>query len=259
MEEVATKEANQRGLSRLFLAMLLFGMPTIIMLGIASKSGANATRPLQVSDKRSPGPQDIPGADMKKGRRLFIRDCAHCHGKNGDGNSPVRRTLHPTPLDLSSFDLTDSFILHVLHEGVLGSDMPAWHASPEEDLRAVSAYTAQLGRPDPLPEKDRYAPPDALQEAGRRIYLMHCAGCHGESGNGDGKDATRYRPSPPSFRGMRPSYTVATRIIENGVPGTAMASWPLLTPPEIQAVTYYIRSLYAGGHMESPSTIGATR
>jgi mono/diheme cytochrome c family protein len=110
-----------------------------------------------------------------------------------------------------------------------------------------------------LPEDLRYAPPNALQEAGRRIYAMHCARCHGENGNGDGKDATLYPPSPPSFLGMRPSYAIARQIIENGVPGTAMPSWPLLTREEIQAVTYYIRSLYSGGRTESSSAAGPKR
>ena len=188
-----------------------------------------------------------------------MRDCAHCHGRSGDGNSPVRRTLNPAPLSFTGFELTDSFVLHVLHEGVPGSDMPAWHVSPEEDLRAVSAYTARLGRRDELLEDDRFAPPEALEEAGRRIYAMHCIRCHGERGAGDGSEAAQYLPKPPSFQGMRPSYAAAQRIIEVGVPGTAMAAWPLLTEPEIQAVTYYIRSLYPGDRQESSRVLGASR
>jgi mono/diheme cytochrome c family protein len=248
--------AKKRSPSGIFFTLLLFGTLIIAGIGMPLRSGAKAARLPEVSEQREPGPQDISSADLSKGRRLFLRDCAHCHGKNGDGNSAVRRTLHPAPLDLTGFNLADSFILHVLHEGVPGSDMPAWHSSPEEDLRTVSAYTAQLGRPDQLPNEDRYAPPEALQEAGRRIYAMHCARCHGEGGNGDGSDATRYLPGPPSFQGMRPSYAAARRIIESGVPGTSMPSWPLLTSPEIQAVTYYTRSLYAGGRTEPSSKTG---
>jgi mono/diheme cytochrome c family protein len=253
---VARKIANEQRQRYFFLALILLGIGTCAE--IAAPLRSIAARPPAGGNEARARARDIASADLRKGRRLFIRDCAHCHGRSGDGNSPVRRTLHPTPLDLTGFDFTASFVLKVLHEGVPGSDMPAWHLSPEEDLRAVSAYTAQLGRPDQLPETDRFAPPEALQEAGRRIYAMHCARCHGEQGNGDGKDATRYRPGPPSLQGMQPSYAAAKRIIEKGVPGTAMASWPLLTQPEIQAVTYYIRSLYSGGRRESSGITGAT-
>ena len=198
--------------------------------------------------------QAAAGADTSRAAQLFVRDCAHCHGKTGDGNSPVRATLHPRPLDLTQLRSTDSFVLQVLHNGVPGSDMPAWHVSAEKDLRAEAAYTAHLAHPDALSEQDQYAPPDALAEAGKRVYEAHCAGCHGKGGNGDGPDARKHLPRPPSFAGMRPSFAGARQVIENGVAGTAMPSWPLLTPQEIQAVTYYIRSFYNDGTARRSTT-----
>jgi mono/diheme cytochrome c family protein len=193
-----------------------------------------------------------------RGAQLFQRDCAHCHGKAGDGNSPVRATLHPQPLDLTNFHVSDAYVLQVLHNGIPGSDMPAWHVSPEKDLRQEAAYAASLAHPDALSEQDQYAPPEALSEAGKRVYDAHCARCHGTSGNGDGPDARKYRPRPPSFAGVRPSFAGARHVIENGVAGTAMSSWPLLTPPEIQAVTFYIRSFYNDGTEKRSSNAAAT-
>jgi len=193
-------------------------------------------------------------ADASSGAQLFVRDCAHCHGVTGDGNSPVRATLHPRPLDLTQFQVTESYVLQVLHNGVPGSDMPAWHVSAEKDLRAEAAYTAHLAHSDALSEQDQYAPPDALAEAGKRVYQAHCVRCHGMSGNGDGPDARKKLPRPPSFAGMQPSFAGAQQVIQNGVAGTAMPSWPLLTPQEIQAVTYYIRSFYNDGKAKRTTT-----
>ena len=119
--------------------------------------------------------------------------------------------------------------------------MPAWHVSAEKDLRTEAAYTAHLAHPDTLSEQDQYAPPRRARRSGKRVYEAHCASCHGMSGNGDGPDARKQLPRPPSFAGMRPSFAGARQVIQNGVAGTAMPSWPLLTPQEIQAVTYYIR------------------
>jgi mono/diheme cytochrome c family protein len=208
-------------------------------------SAAGGSRLSEVQNRRAASV--AAQANSSRGAQLFLRDCAHCHGKTGDGNSPVRATLHPRPLDLTQFEVTDSYVMQVLHNGIPGSDMPAWHASPEKDLRAEAAYTAHLARPDALAEKDQYAPPDALTEAGKRVYEAHCMTCHGMGGNGDGPDARKHRPRPPSFAGLRPSFQGARLVIQNGVAGTAMPSWPLLTPQEIQAVTYYIRSFYNEG------------
>jgi mono/diheme cytochrome c family protein len=211
---------------------------------------------LQTSNAaQAPKKASIPtAADSSRGAKLFERDCAHCHGAKGDGNSPARATLHPQPLDLTSFQVSNAYTLQVLHNGIPGSDMPAWHVSPEKDLRDEAAYTARLAHPEALADHDRYAPPDALAEAGKRVYEAHCQRCHGTSGNGDGPDARKYRPRPPSFAGMRPSFEGAQHVIQNGVAGTSMPSWPLLTPPETQAVTFYIRTFYNDGTATRTST-----
>jgi mono/diheme cytochrome c family protein len=192
-----------------------------------------------------------PNAILGNGKQIFVRDCAHCHGQRGDGISPNMRTLHPAPFDLTSFELSESYIRHVVRDGLPGSDMPAWHLGSEEEVHDVSAYTARLGRLDTLPLQERYASPGVLLEAGHRIYKMHCVTCHGEHGQGDGPDASKHLPRPASFTEMRPAFTAARHIIQNGVPGTDMPSWPLLTDPEIQAVTFYIRTFYSASSTPS--------
>jgi mono/diheme cytochrome c family protein len=93
-----------------------------------------------------------------------------------------------------------------------------------------------------------FANPDACRPS---VFDTHCTRCHGENGEGDGPDAGSYLPRPTNFHLMEVSYSEAAEVIHNGVPGSGMPAWPLLTPEEIQAVTYYIRSLYQG---EPPSS-----
>ncbi len=242
---------------RQFLLASVFVLAWLVAGALISRAGSasrSASAPVQTTGQAQTK-RAAASADTGRAAQLFVRDCAHCHGKTGDGNSPVRATLHPRPLDLTQFQTTDAFVLQVLHDGVPGSDMPAWHVSTEKDLRLDATYPAQLARPHALPEQDQYAPPDALSEAGKRVYEVHCAGCHGTSGNGDGPEARKHLPSPPSFAGMQPSFAAARQVIENGVAGTSMPSWPLLTPQEIQAVTYYIRSFYNDGKAKRSTTV----
>jgi thiosulfate dehydrogenase len=203
----------------------------------------NSSAPMEGSVTPLP---PLSAAERKQAGALFVRDCVSCHGDRGDGISHVSRTLHPKPFDLRSFEFSSAYILHILDDGIPGTDMPAWHAASPGDLRLEAAYTASLGVPDHLSAEERYAPPEALAEAGRRVYLMHCARCHGDRGDGKGPEAEQHKPLPRSFLEIRPSFAVARKILRNGVAGTDMPAWPLLTPGEIQAVTYYIRSLYAG-------------
>jgi mono/diheme cytochrome c family protein len=228
----------------------------LIMLAVAgSFTGIFAQATAAAGSGGSARPESPPmppaATTLENGQRIFLRDCAHCHGERGDGVSRNVSTLHPAPVDLTSFELADSFIQRIVRDGLPGSDMPGWRLGSDEDVRAVSTYTARLGRLDTLPFRESYAPPETLREAGRRVYTQHCVSCHGKEGKGDGPDAGKHLPGPASFAEMRPSYAAARRIIQNGVRGTDMPSWPLLTAPEIQAVTFYIRTLYTGKNIPS--------
>jgi mono/diheme cytochrome c family protein len=181
-----------------------------------------------------------------EGRGLFIANCSGCHGINGDGNSPGGHALRPRALNLTAFEMTDAIIAGALAHGVRGSSMQAWDELTRGQLDALASYAASLESGDALLEKDMLASPDILREAGKRIYETHCTRCHGESGAGDGPDARKRYPLPARFADVRPSYAVAAKTIHEGVPGSAMDAWPLLSPGEIQAVTLYLRSFYQG-------------
>jgi mono/diheme cytochrome c family protein len=183
---------------------------------------------------------------LQQGREVFVQFCAACHGEHGDGKPASGLKLKPPAMDLTAFKLSDSLIHRALEQGVLGTGMAAWKSLPPDQLSAVAVYTATLGRDDELSPQARLAPDRALQEAGRRVYVVHCARCHGEDGKGDGSDASLLKPVPPSFAELRPSYAAAARVLAGGVPGSAMPAWPLLTRAEVQAVTFYVRSFYRG-------------
>jgi len=218
------------------LLTLLLGMS----VAVASAGAAQGAR------RSGPGPSTQSSPQLQQGREIFVQFCAACHGERGDGRPASGLKLKPPAMDLTAFTLSDSLIRRALEEGVLGTGMAAWKSLPGEQLSAVAAYTATLGRDDELSPQARLAPDPALQEAGRRVYVVHCARCHGNDGRGDGSDASLLKPIPPSFAELRPSYTAAGRVIAGGVPGSAMPALPLLTRAEVKAVTFYIRSFYHG-------------
>jgi mono/diheme cytochrome c family protein len=47
------------------------------------------------------GPAAVRAADVKEGRRLYLRYCASCHGAAADGRGPVAPTLKVAPTDLT--------------------------------------------------------------------------------------------------------------------------------------------------------------
>ena len=94
----------------------------------------------------------------------------------------------------------------------------------------------------------------AQQPQGKAVYDKWCAGCHGETGAGDGAAAKMMLPHPRDFtKGVYKIRTTASgeiptdadirHIIEVGMPGTAMPEWKSrLSDAEISAVVQYVKS-----------------
>jgi mono/diheme cytochrome c family protein len=71
-------------------------------------------------------------------------------------------------------------------------------------IAAAIGYTVFENRPWTVPEeakqvKNPVAPSDQAVKSIRPIYLDKCAVCHGDSGKGDGHDASLYHPAPSNF------------------------------------------------------------
>ena len=91
-------------------------------------------------------------------------------------------------------------------------------------------------------------------QQGKLVYDKWCAGCHGETGAGDGAAAKMMLPHPRDFtKGVYKIRTTASgeiptdddirHIVEVGMPGTAMPEWKSrLSDAEIAAVVQYVKS-----------------
>ena len=95
----------------------------------------------------------------------------------------------------------------------------------------------------PQRERERANPyrdqPDAVA-AGRRIYLDHCAHCHGNDADG-----TKRRPSLKSARVQQQATDGDLHwLLVNGNRGQGMPSWVKLGDPQIWQVICYVKSLH---------------
>ncbi|MFN0019231.1 MAG: c-type cytochrome [Pirellulaceae bacterium] len=95
----------------------------------------------------------------------------------------------------------------------------------------------------------------------RGLYREHCAHCHGITGDGNGPTASFLNPYPRDYRaglfkfkstpiGRRPLHEDLKKIIIDGIPGTAMPSFRLLSDPEIESLVDYVKYLSIRGETE---------
>ncbi|MBI4231486.1 MAG: c-type cytochrome [Planctomycetes bacterium] len=99
------------------------------------------------------------------------------------------------------------------------------------------------------------APPSPMGDPARgaALYAMHCAGCHGAEGRGDGVAAEFLIPRPRDFTasefrivsaaGGLPTSEDLLRVITEGMPGSAMPSWGFLSEEDRLALVAYVKTL----------------
>jgi DMSO reductase family type II enzyme heme b subunit len=97
-------------------------------------------------------------------------------------------------------------------------------------------------------------PTTLAAQDGKTVYNKWCAGCHGDTGAGDGFGSKTMLPHPRDFTkavykirttasGEIPTDDDIRHIIEVGMPGTAMPEWKSrLNAGEITAVIQYLKS-----------------
>jgi mono/diheme cytochrome c family protein len=98
-----------------------------------------------------------------------------------------------------------------------------------------------------------------VRSPGQRTYEMYCIGCHGTDGKGDGEAAVFLNPKPRNFVSGDykyfhfdearpfPSDDSLEITVRNGLPGSSMPAFPLLTKQELQSVIGYVKNFKQKG------------
>ncbi|MEZ4379446.1 MAG: FTR1 family protein [Gemmatimonadales bacterium] len=94
---------------------------------------------------------EIPATppSLARGRELYARECASCHGATGAGDGGAARALSPPPSDLTDrvalADVTPLAFYQRITIGVAGTAMPAYESRmPAADRWALAAYATTL-------------------------------------------------------------------------------------------------------------------
>jgi mono/diheme cytochrome c family protein len=137
-------------------------------------------------------------------------------------------------------------------------------SSSELKIRVIPPQAAgALAAPQP---GDKFAVVGPVLQYGHKLYMTHCLHCHGTSGDGNGPTAKYLSPRPRDYRlGVFKFTSTRTvdkirrddleRTIHQGLPGTYMPSFLLLTEEEVGAIIEYIRWLSMRGEFEEKCDI----
>lgn len=97
-------------------------------------------------------------------------------------------------------------------------------------------------------------------EKGKGLFQQNCVACHGANGQGDGPAAAALTPKPRNFHvtegwkvGRAPAQVF--KVLTNGIPGSAMASFATLSVEERWALVHYVDSLGPAAPENTPAML----
>jgi mono/diheme cytochrome c family protein len=99
-----------------------------------------------VQSLHKPTKSDPPSLEaLQIGTKIFLQNCAPCHGESGDGRGATAANLVPQPANFKLKQPDSEYLLQVLRDGIPGTAMPSWKDQiSEPDRRALAEFVRSL-------------------------------------------------------------------------------------------------------------------
>jgi mono/diheme cytochrome c family protein len=91
----------------------------------------------------------ISAEELGQAEKLYVTNCARCHGRLGDGEGIAAAALAPRPTDFRQVRPSLAFAEEVLESGVSGTAMPPWRDRLDAaQRRLLASYIRSLYQPE---------------------------------------------------------------------------------------------------------------
>jgi ubiquinol-cytochrome c reductase cytochrome c subunit len=136
-------------------------------------------------------PTPTNAAQIAFGRRVFVEDCATCHGLFAEGQPGQAPSLIGVGAAAVDFQVSTGR----MPAAVLGAeqDRKPPHLNPAQ-THAVAAYIQSLGGGPPIPSAAQVSTAGANIGLGQRLFVANCAACHNFVGAGGALTYGKYAP-----------------------------------------------------------------
>ncbi len=189
----------------------------------------------QVDAQEPALPQTPPTAEV--GLAIFADRCANCHGPIGNGDGELSTQLPKPPRKLNDPEFLQTAVPATLFDhitnGIIESGMPPFgpaSSNPvsEENRWNLIAAVFSLGTSE------------TSVGMGQAVYDENCAACHGETGLGDGPDATP--DANLDLTDLTYWFNRSNETVLADIPGDIVEHEFTLSDAEKEAVVHYART-----------------
>ena len=208
------------------VALLLLGL--IVTGGIyAAASGANEAQAATT----------YTADDVQQGEKLFIANCATCHGMEASGteNGPSLVGVGAASVDFQ----VGTGRMPMAMQGPQAQQKP--QQFNEEQTAQMAAYVASLGAGPSVPEA-QYLETSGDAAAGGELFRVNCAMCHNAAGAGGALTRGKFAPA---LEGVSEQHIYEAMV--TGPQNMPVFSDANLSPEEKQDIITFLKNIEANG------------
>ena len=158
----------------------------LLLLGLVATGGLYSLLAPKPAQAAVAAADDVTG-----GRKLFLANCATCHGLNGEGIA-----ANPSLVGVGAAAV--DFQVGTGRMPLAGPAIQAPRGDTakfnDEQIASMAAYVASLG-PGPSIPSDQFTKGDGDIARGNQLFKVNCAMCHNFAGSGGALSRGKYAPS----------------------------------------------------------------
>ncbi len=171
--------------------------------------------------------------DVESGEKLFIANCATCHGANAEGTAdgPSLIGVGAAAVDFQ----VGTGRMPMQAQGTQAQIKPGQFN--DEQTKQLAAYVASLGAGPALPEEEYLDVSKGDSAKGAKVFLANCAMCHNAAGVGGALTRGKYAPT---LMGVSEKHIY--EAMETGPQNMPVFSDANITPEEKRDVITYLKA-----------------
>lgn len=207
-------------------ALVLLALALLLSGGLYAV--ATATNEAQAATSTSYSPEDIA-----EGQKLFVSNCATCHGTNAEGSvdGPSLIGVGAAAVDFQ----VGTGRMPMQMQGVQAQLKPGQFN--DEQTMQLSAYVASLGAGPAIPEDEYLDVSKGDAANGAKVFLANCAMCHNAAGVGGALTRGKFAPT---LMGVSERHIYGAML--TGPQNMPVFSDVNITPEEKRDVITYLKS-----------------
>lgn len=221
----------------------------VLFLGLSLTGTAYAA----LQPKAAPGTSGSTASmqELEAGRKLFLANCASCHGTNAQGNGSYGPSLVGVGAAAVDFQVATGR-MPLAAPGVQAPANRDAIAFSTEEITVMAQYIGSLGPGPDVPDAKYLDLEGADIANGGKIYRSNCAMCHNSSGAGGALTRGKYAPS---LMNVEPQHIYEAML-------TGPQSMPVfndanITPEEKRNVIAFLKDIEEGGTSYGGHALGS--